>query len=91
VRYEETESALVEERKMTDKEIEEIFKQLNRTVVQRWLNKYPQGLDSGAAALRQLSGLQSIVEELKDDLMARLAGFSERRENEISSTHGQTF
>jgi len=71
-----------ENERMTDKEIEEIFKQLNQAVVQRWLNKYPQGLDSGAAALRQLSGLQSIVEELKGDLMAQLSEFPESKEIE---------
>jgi len=82
VRYAETESALVEERKMTDKEIEEIFKQLNQAVVQRWLNKYPHGLYRGAGAIRQLLGLQSVVEELKEDLMAQLSEFPESKEIE---------
>ena len=52
--------------------LESIFRELRITVRNRWLMKYPEGLDAGSAALRDLAELMHPIDSLKSEIKAML-------------------
>ena len=52
--------------------VDQLFKALRISVKNRWLLKYPKGLDSGSAALRDLAELMQPIDSLESEIKAML-------------------